>query len=184
MTDPNRKLGVLRQCQETIEWLREARRETLTCLWFFRELFADPGEAVRNGKLVLDLMDETFNMLLRGNQLATGILRSLADLEGDDQTFRRLLAAKVEHLEATGARAGRAVRKFAEAVYPDFFDPPTRRERAPAVPGRGLDEAGLFQVRDHLAELEAIIAEEEQQLVDMEGFLSLRARDLELGLRW
>lgn len=184
MTDLDRKLAVLRQCREAIEWLRDARRETVTSLWFFRDRFADPQEATRDWKLVLDLMDNTFNILLRGNQLTTDILRSLTEAEGDEPIFRSILTEKVARLEATGNRAVRAVRKFAETVDPNFFNTNARRIRPPAFLTDGSDPAGLPKVLAHLQDLEALIVEEERQLVDLEGFLSLRARDLEMGLQW
>jgi hypothetical protein len=184
MTDLDRKLAALRQCRQAIGWLRDARRETVTSLWFFRDRFADPQEATREWKQVLDLMDNTFSVLLRGNQLTTDILRGLTEAEGDDPTFRGVLTQKVERLEATGNRAVRGVRKFAEAVDPDFFNTNARRARPPAFLIDGSDPEGLPKVLGHLQDLEALIAEEEHQLVDLDSFLSLRARDLEMGLQW
>ncbi len=184
MIDLDRKLALLRQCREAIGWLRDARRETVTSLWFFRDRFADPQEATQDWKLVLDLMDNTFNVLLRGNQLTTDILRSLTEAEGDDPIFRSILTEKVERLETTGTRAVRAVRKFAEAVDPNFFNTNARRARPPAFLSDGSDPAGLQRVVSHLQDIEAIIVDEERQLVDLEGFLSLRGRDLEMGLQW
>ncbi|HEY7677235.1 MAG TPA: hypothetical protein VIG69_09195 [Candidatus Methylomirabilis sp.] len=184
MADLDRMLVLLRQCREAIQWLRDARRETVTSLWFFRDRFSDPQEATREWKLVLDLMDNTFSVLLRGNQLTTDILRSLAEAEGDNPAFRNILTEKVERLEATGNRAVRGVRKFAEALDPNFFNTNARRARPPAFLTDGSDPKGLPKVLGHLQDLEALIVEEERQLVDLEGFLSLRARDLELGLQW
>ncbi len=184
MTDLDRKLGALRQCRQAIEWLRDARRETVTSLWFFRDHFADPQEATRDWKQILDLMDNTFSVLLRGNQLTTDILRGLTEAEGDDTTFRGVLTEKVERLEATGNRAVRGVRRFAEAVDPNFFNTNARRARPPAFLTDGSDPESLPKVFGHLQDLEALIAEEEHQLVDLDSFLSLRARDLEMGLQW
>lgn len=184
MRDPNRKLAVLRQCREAIEWLRDARCETLTSLWFLRDRFADPREAARDWRAVLDLMDHTFNVLLRGSQLTTDILRELIDAEGDDPNFRGLFVTKVNRLAATGNRSVRGVRQVAQAVDPNFFVAGARGSHPPAFLAEGSDPAGRQTVLDHLKDLEAIIMEEEHQLVDLEGFLSLRGRDLELGLRW
>jgi hypothetical protein len=181
--EQDKKLAILRQCQDAIAWLQSARGESVTSLWALREMFEDADEAIRHWKLVLDLMDHTFNVMLRGNQLVTDILQSLVELEGEDP-FRALLAEKMERLEATGVRAVHGIRKFAEAVDPTFFSPRGRRAPAPSSPAGGYDPARFHPVREHLVELEAIIAEEERQLVDLEGFLSLRGRDLELGLRW
>lgn len=184
MADRNRKLDVLRQCKDALDWLQNARGETITSLWTLRELFGDPAETARNWKLVLELMDQTFNVLLRGNQLITDILHGLADLEGDDPIFSSILTEKLGRLEATGVRAVRTVRKFAEAVDPKFFSPHPRPMRPPGFLTGGKDAPALQTVRNHLEELEAIITEEERQLMDMDGFLSLRGRDLEMGLAW
>ncbi len=184
MTETDKKLSTLHQCQGAIAWLQTARGESVTSLWALREMFEDAEEAIRHWKLVLELMDHTFNVMLRGNQLITDILESLVELEGEDPAFRSLLMQKAERLEATGVRAVRGIRTFAEAVDPTFFRPAGRRIPAPSLPAGGYDPAHFHPVREHLDELEAIIAEEERQLVDLEGFLSLRGRDLELGLTW
>lgn len=184
MTDLDRKLALLRQSREAIAWLRDVRRESVTSLWLLRDRFADPRGAARDWKLVLELMDHTFDLLLRGNRLTTDILRSLIDAEGDGANFRKLLTEKVERLAATGTRAARGVGQLVEAVDPNFFTPAARRPHPPAFLTDGSDPAGLREVLGHLQDLEAIITEEEHQLVDLEGFLSLRGRDLELGLRW
>ena len=183
-TEPNAKLPVLRQCQEAIEWLRHTRRETVTCLWFFRDLFADPAAVHKDWKQVVDLMDSTFNILLRGNQLTTDVLRKLGELEGEDPTFRSVFAEKIERLEATGVRSVRTVRRFAEAVDPNFFAADARRARTPVYLTTDADGTVLQNLQGYLRELEAIIDEEERQLVDMEGFLSLRGREMEMGLTW
>lgn len=184
MVERNRKLDVLRQCKDALAWLQDARAETITSLWTLRELFADPARAAGKWRQVLELMDQTFNVLLRGNQLVTDILHGLADLEGDDPHFRAILVEKLERLEATGERGVRAIRGFAEAVDPRFFSSQPRPLCAPAFLADGGDAPVLKAIRTHLGDLEAIIAEEERQLVDMETFLSLRGRDLEMGLAW
>ncbi len=177
-------MPILRQCQDAIDWLQTARGESVTSLWALREMFEDAGEVIRNWKLVLELMDHTFNVMLRGNQLVTDILQGLVELEGEDSAFRSILMTKVERLEATGGRAVRGIRKFAEAVDPTFFSPSGRRGPLPAFREGGSNPAHFHHVCEHIDELEAILMEEERQLVDLEGFLSLRGRDLELGLTW
>ena len=79
MTETDKKLSILRQCQGAIAWLQTARGESATSLWALREMFEEPWEAVRHWQLVLDLMDHTFNVLLRGNQLIADIFHGLVE---------------------------------------------------------------------------------------------------------
>jgi len=184
MAEQRDKLRLLRRCQDALDGLRLLRGESATALQALRELFDDPWALPENLAVLVEFMDHTANTLQRGNQLINEILRDLLHLEDQDPSLRSILMTKLDGLEASGRRALGEVRRLAELADPALPGRPGPRGSAPAPHRPGSVPMRLPEGGKHLDELEAIIAEGERLIADLEGFLSLRERDLEFGATW
>lgn len=183
MIEQEHKLRLLRRCQDALDGLRILRGESTTAVEALREVFEDPWAAPENLAVVVEFMDHTAKTLQRGNQLINEILRELLQLGDQDASLRSILMTKLDGLEASGRRALGEARRLAELAGPALPDRPGHGGSAPA-PRPGSIPMRLPEARKHLDELDAIITEGERLLGDLEGFLSLRERDLEFGSTW
>jgi hypothetical protein len=183
MAEQRDKLRLLRRCQDALDGLRLLRGESATALQALRELFDDPWAVPENLAVLVEFMDHTAKTLQRGNQLINEILRELVHLGDQDPSLRSTLMTKLDGLEASGRRALGEARRLAELANPALHERPGHGGPAPAPPP-GSISMRLPEARRHLDELGAIITESERLLGDLEGFLSLRERDLEFGSTW
>ncbi len=183
MTEQDDKLRLLRRSQDALDGLRILRGEAATALEALREVFGDPWAAPESLAMVVEFMDHTAKALQRGNQLINEILRDLLLLGDQDPSLRSILMTKLDGLEASGRRALSEVRRLAEPANPAL---PGRSGHGDSVSAArpGSIPMRLPEARKHLDELDTIITEGERLLGDLEGFLSLRERDLEFGSTW